>query len=822
MLHYAADSSSFIFPPPAAIHLLTMAADSISDSDSDSSGSHISATPPRVSHPSHPPESTPRVSPIPTLKRRKLQTRTTNSDEPEIQKIAAADLSNVQGFTMKKILKVSDSGRSTSFSSLVLSRCPSFDPSSDLSKDDVAAPHSAVPSDRAGNRLNIVRLHPNWLGPETLSPAVPPPPLLKRPTGSCVGNFVRLNINGYGRAKTFSYRKGKKRTFPSHRSRKFSRVSDKEEGQVEDVRWSTKPWQSSGCGGALVAAAVDAARAEPSDENMRKLLKLTHGYDCFREGQLEAIKQVVAGESTMLVLPTGSGKSLCYQLPALILPGLTLVVSPLISLMVDQLRQLPPAISGGLLCSNQTREEASEILGQLHAGHIKVLFVSPERFLNSEFLSMCKDALSISFVAIDEAHCISEWSHNFRPSYLRLRASEFRSLLNVQCFLAMTATATIRTLHDIMAALEIPNKNLIQAFQIRENLQLFAETELVCKHLCDNNIPAKVYHGSVPMKERIKTLELFLSNKIRVVVATVAFGMGVDKHDVDSVFAMVLSRTLLFNENLLWKLGGQGGMVDSLIVIFYLITQHTISFVAFYIDPLYYKMLTKVACSDGVDEYAIGNLLSHIFPKDLSLNRNIYSLIKESASCRFDMKEESSSVRHVLYPNNRSNTCNGSEKKHGQYVFDIPTIVNCARTTSKDLLDHIQNLKSLEEVTYDLKDPAFCFTVVRKPDDFFSLATNLTTILSEIEKCKVQKLDEMFEVANFTVKECNRIDGCSSMMHTPCIRKKVSEYFCKDSNVQPNFSSRIQNRGRYIEIDFPSVMKAATSELMDFVPKAGT
>lgn len=121
----------------------------------------------------------------------------------------------------------------------------------------------------------------------------------------------------------------------------------------------------------LVKAAAEEARVEPSDEKLGKLLKLTHGYDCYREGQLEAIRNVISGESTMLVLPTGAGKSLCYQLPALILPGVALVVSPLVALMIDQLRQLPPLIPGGLLTSNQTIEEASETLQKVHEGFIK-------------------------------------------------------------------------------------------------------------------------------------------------------------------------------------------------------------------------------------------------------------------------------------------------------------------------------------------------------------------------------------------------------------------------------------------------------------------
>ncbi|KAK8928866.1 ATP-dependent DNA helicase Q-like 5 [Platanthera zijinensis] len=886
-----------------------------SDSDSDTDGSHVSATPPRSSHPSLPPKSRVRVHPIPNPKRRHPQIRPPEHCEPDHPAFPVANLSDLNGISVKKIHRPLDSGRSTSFSSLVRSRRPSFDPSSDLPKEDVVVPQHASQSGRAGNRINMARLHPNWLGPEahSISSAAPPPKYAK---SASEGNFVRLNINGYGRKK-FSSRYGNKRVFSSSASRRYYRGSAKKMSSVLDV--STMQSKILEADEELVKVAAEEARVEPSDEKLRKLLKLTHGYDCYREGQLEAIRNVISGESTMLVLPTGAGKSLCYQLPALILPGVALVVSPLVALMVDQLRQLPPLIPGSLLTSNQTVEEASETLQKLHEGLIKVLFISPERFLNTEFLTAFRNGLSISFVAIDEAHCISEWSHNFRPSYLRLRASLLRSMLNIPCFVAMTATATTQTLHDVMGALEISSRNLIKSCKIRENLQLFvtindnrlkdlliliksspmvgmrsiivyckfqAETELVSRYLCDNNISAKVYHSNILSKDRIRTQELFCSNKIRVVVATVAFGMGLNKSDVDAVIHYSLPESL---EEYVQETGRAG-------------RDGRLSYCHLFIDNSTYYKLRSLLYSDGVDEYVITKLLSEIFAKDTSLDGNIYSLVKESASCKFDMKEEVlltvltlleiGEVQYIQLQPHLNVTCtlyfhktspevlsckdvlvsaiiSKSEKKHGHFVFNIPSIANYASTTTKDLLDHIRNLKYLGEVTYDLKDPAFCFAIVKKPDDLCSLTTHLTKRLSEIEKCKVQKLDEMFNLAHFATKECKGIDGCSSSMHTPCIRKMISEYFGRNNDVHPDFSFRspqsspflhsdikvfLQGNshtnftpravtrimygipspafpyatwstchfwGRYSEIDFSVVMKAATLELMDRVKKCG-
>lgn len=187
----------------------------------------------------------------------------------------------------------------------------------------------------------------------------------KRAKPGSEGNFVKLNINGYGRKKfTFkNKRTGCSSTNRYRRNFRRSKGSEKgaegeengvidEEGLVVDTGKGQKT-KTSNVDAGCIEEAVMRVRDEASDENLLKLLKLTHGYDSFRDGQLEAIKMVLSGESTMLVLPTGAGKSLCYQLPALVLPGVTLVVSPLVALMIDQLKHLPSVIQGGLLSSSQ-------------------------------------------------------------------------------------------------------------------------------------------------------------------------------------------------------------------------------------------------------------------------------------------------------------------------------------------------------------------------------------------------------------------------------------------------------------------------------------
>ncbi|XP_068469457.1 ATP-dependent DNA helicase Q-like 5 isoform X2 [Phaseolus vulgaris] len=897
------------------------------ESDSDSDGSHISATPPRQLS-SSPPRPPPPPLEVPNKSRVRIKPSKSKPapsgsskvpSKPDPIQETPLSLPTDLPFQIRR-----PSGAASVSSSIETLPAGFFSSSYSASFAKIRRPlvnfessgiepflTSAASDSRAesadARKRGKARL-PNLIGASAPMPVVKP-----RPCSGGDGNFVKLNLSG--KRRKFLNKKGK---FGGKRYKRGKFKSQQEkEGEEKDIG---ELKQRGGCkvreiDCAVVEEAVAAALDEASEENLLEILKLVYGYDCFRDGQVDAIKMVLAGKSGVVVLPTGAGKSLCYQLPALILPGITLVVSPLVALMIDQLRQLPYVIRGGLLSSTQTPEEASESMMQLRQGGIKVLFVSPERFLNEEFLSTISSLSAISLVVIDEAHCISEWSHNFRPSFMRLRASLLRKTLNVRAVLAMTATATTTTLDAIMSALDIPSTNLIQKAQLRDNFHLsvsmvrnrmkdllilmksppFAEvqsmiiyckfqyeTDQISRYLNDNNILAKSYHSGITAKERSYVQDLFNSNKIRVVVATVAFGMGLDKSDVGAVIHYSLPESL---EEYVQEIGRAGR--DGRLSYCHL----------FYDDETFFK-LRSLMYSEGVDEYAVNKFLREVFPADKSSCGKICSLIKESASRRFDMKEEVMltlltrlELGHVQYlqllPQINA-TCTlafhkttppllaqkvsaiavilkRSENKHGKYIFDIPTVANDMGVTAVQLTNQLYDLKLMGEITYEMKDLAYCYRIIEVPTDLLSLSEDITQWLSEVEICKVRKMDAMFSAVYFALNLCDKMQGCSGTNHTPCVQRKILDYFsgvdnadfCKkigqsspflradikvflQSNSQARFTPRAVARvmhgiaspaypstvwskthfwGRYTRIDFKVVMEAAKEELKKIVGK---
>ncbi|KAK0574849.1 hypothetical protein LWI29_030071 [Acer saccharum] len=649
------------------------------ETDSDSDGSHVSCTPPRHSNPPPPPQHPPvailksakskiRVeAPSRSKTKRPSKPKTSEPEPPRDTRTHTPLPTNLpfqirRQFTPSPSISVDDSletlpagffSKHASFSKfrksdLNFENDQPVPPPLNLETAEIKSealkkkPPNRETADFKSESLKKKRPPINLVTVD----APLPPVKVRKSNGE--GNFVKLNLRG-NKHKFVNKLKNTRNSSQSYSGRKSYRskrkfirkgtksVSDEEKEENDLINEAVEGSQKKKgkIGSDLIDEAVRAVRNEVSDENLVSLLKLVHGYDSFRDGQLEAIKLVLDGKSTMLVLPTGAGKSLCYQIPAMVLPGLTLVVSPLVALMIDQLKQLPHAIRGGLLSSTQSPEEVAETLRQLQEGTIKV-------------------------------------------------------------------------------------------------------------------------------------------------VATVAFGMGLDKSDVGAVIHYSLPGSL---EEYVQEIGRAG--------------------------------------RDGRLSYC------HLFFDDLTYFK----------------------LRSLMHR---------SETKKGQYVFDIPTVANSIGATAVDVSNHLQNLKLKGEVTYELKDPAFCYRIVEIPSEFCSLSAHLTKWLSEVESCKVSKLDTVVNAAVFAMDTCDKMHGCCGAQHTPCLQKKISDYFNGDynchvpnkiglnrqvflqSNLQAKFTPRAVARimhgigspsypstiwskthfwGRYTQIDFQAVMEAARAELLNVVGK---
>lgn len=316
-----------------------------------------------------------------------------------------------------------------------------------------------------------------------------------------------------------------------------------------------------------------------------KHLQQYFGFTTFKQGQREVIERILRRQSAGAIFPTGAGKSLCYQLPAILLPGMTLVVSPLLSLMKDQIDFLTKHnIPAARLDSTLSQEEYMHIIEQAKCGKLKILMIAVERFKNERFRHHLKQ-MKVSFMAVDEAHCISEWGHNFRPEYLKLPA--YQKEFHIPQVLLLTATATVQVRRDMCEKFNMAPDHLTVTGFYRPNLflqvtptseaaknrkllnrvqesphaptivyvTLQKTAEDVAQLLNANQVNAACYHAGMPDDERENIQNLFMDGKLDCVAATIAFGMGIDKRDLRRVIHYDLPKSI---ENYSQEIGRSG------------------------------------------------------------------------------------------------------------------------------------------------------------------------------------------------------------------------------------------------------------------------
>ena len=302
------------------------------------------------------------------------------------------------------------------------------------------------------------------------------------------------------------------------------------------------------------------------------VLKSVFGYQSFRKGQEEVINAALNGQDALVVMATGNGKSLCYQIPALCFAGLTLVISPLISLMKDQVDQLQAnGIDADFLNSSQTLEQQQQVQNKLISGQLKLLYVSPEKVMTNSFFPLISYS-KVSFIAIDEAHCISQWGHDFRPEYTQLGG--LKASFPHAPIMALTATADYATRQDILTHLKLENPHkyigsfdrpnirytLEEKYKPMEQLTRFVlaqkgksgiiycnsrnKVERIAESLRNKGVSAAAYHAGMETALRERVQQDFQRDNVQVVVATIAFGMGINKSNVRFVAHFDLSRSI--------------------------------------------------------------------------------------------------------------------------------------------------------------------------------------------------------------------------------------------------------------------------------------
>ena len=542
---------------------------------------------------------------------------------------------------------------------------------------------------------------------------------------------------------------------------------------------------------------------------LKEQLKRLFGYDAFRQGQEDVISKVMNRQSAVAIFPTGAGKSMCYQLPSVLLPHMTIVVSPLLSLMKNQLDFLmEKSIPAARLDSTLSRNEYHRVLDEAKSGRLKILMISVERFKNERFRFHFQQ-MKVSMLVIDEAHCISEWGHNFRPEYLKLPV--YQKAFGIRQVLLLTATATEQVVDDMCYKFDIPRENVVSTGFYRDNLfiriapvaesqkkeyllhqirqspqsptivyvTLQKTSEAVADYLSQNGVNAYAYHAGMKNEDREAIQNAFMDGSINHIVATIAFGMGIDKHDIRAVFHYDLPKTL---ENYSQEIGraGRDGKPSLCMLLGNTDNVHVLeNFV--YGDTPEKETIRKV--TDRLTDFQ--GMIWEIKPFSLSYELDIKPLPLKTLFVYLDLEGiitprytrfETYTFKYNLGPSEIINKFKGERKAFVSIIFkhcytkkvwtqvDIEAILGSYNTDRNRIITALEYFDEKGWMELQSKQLIEAYEVAEKPFHADQLTENVYKLFKAKERKEIERIHDMI---HFFERDS-------------CISKNLAKYFGDD------------------------------------------
>ncbi|MEG3014148.1 MAG: RecQ family ATP-dependent DNA helicase [Cetobacterium sp.] len=532
---------------------------------------------------------------------------------------------------------------------------------------------------------------------------------------------------------------------------------------------------------------------------MKEALQKYFGFTYFRQGQEEVIDKILNNKSAIAIFATGSGKSLCYQLPALKLDNITLVVSPLVSLMQDQLdflnRKNIPAVR---IDSSQTREEFIKAIELAKKNQVKILMISPERFKNEIFRSHLKD-MKIDLMVIDEAHSISEWGHNFRPDYLKLPI--YKKEFNIKNVLLLTATATPKVIEYMKKQFDIEDENIVVTGFYRSNLDLNVEgvesylkdqklleelrlkerestivyvtqqktADRLSSFLNNNGFNSESYHAGKNNEQREKIQNKFMDGEVKIIVATIAFGMGIDKSDIRNIIHYNLPKSL---ENYAQEIGraGRDGKKSYCKV---LATKEDLAILKNFIygDFIEKNTLKKFIENLEKNESEFFELSEYHASRDynikvlplktlmvyLEMNGVLEPVSYSFKKLQLRFLEEDQKIKDALRNHLPQNTIEYffsclDRKKVWNYL-DVDSFEDKEQRIKKsDLTEIIKILEKGDLIEYRVKETYQLFKIIKKPSEIDSILETIYNLFINNVKNEIDRFDKM--ISFFESNKC--------------------------------------------------------------------